>query len=110
MAEICKTGYLTYFMVLETICHILEVWVYVNTTENICYELTGNACGDNYYYGTKKMGLLDWSTSSYGRGMQWKETGIWTARKPQGICMKLITRNIMQTLHGIALLSHQITT
>ena len=21
---------------LETICHILEVWVYVNTTENIC--------------------------------------------------------------------------
>ena len=58
----------------------------------------------------KKMGLLDWSTSSYGRGMQWKETGIWTARKPQEICMKLITRNIMQTLHGIALLSHQITT
>ena len=29
--------------------------------------------------------------------------------KPFG-SMKLITRNIMQTLHGIALLSHQITT
>lgn len=57
----------------------------------------------------KKMGLLDWSTSSSGRGMQWKETGIWTARRFQEICMELITRNIMQTLHGIALLSHQIT-
>ena len=58
----------------------------------------------------RAMDLSDWSTSSYGRGMQWKKTGIWTARKPQEICMKLITRNIMQTLHGIALLSHQITT
>ena len=58
----------------------------------------------------RAMDLSDWSTSSSERGMQWKETGIWTARKPQEICMKLITRNIMQTLHGIALLSHQITT
>ena len=36
------------------------------------------------YYGTKKMGLLDWSTSSYGRGMQWKETGIWNGKKTSG--------------------------
>ena len=57
----------------------------------------------------KKMGLLDWSTSSSGRGMQWKETGTWTARKFQEIYMELITRNIMPMLHGIALLSHQIT-
>ena len=60
--------------------------------------------------GPRAMDLSDWSTSSSERGMQWKEAGIWTARKPQEICMKLITRNIMQTLHGIALLSHQITT
>ena len=30
-------------------------------------------------------------------------------RRFQEICMELITRNIMQTLHGIVLLSHQIT-
>ena len=58
----------------------------------------------------RAMDLSDWSIDLSGREMQWKETGIWTARKPQEICMKLITRNIMQTLHGIALLSHQITT
>lgn len=72
-------------------------------------ELTGNACWDNYYYGTQKDGSVGMVHKFIWKGMQWKETGTWTARKFQEIYMELITRNIMPMLHGIALLSHQIT-